>query len=329
MSALEEAQIGPAMEAQVELVTPAKAMDWLQNAARNRHVSDSTVRRYGSDMLGGRWTLNGQGIIFDANGKLVDGRHRLTAIVATNCEVTMLVVRGAPPEAFETMDSGRTRTLAHTLAIEGHKNTGATSATARITWAYAAGVNLKYGATRTELLNLIRAHPMIEEYTTTITNRDGYAKPMGVPRSALASILALANDARKLDDQVAAFLEGFLTGEGLFAGDPRLTLRRWLARQRAETGYGGTRISEPFFAATSKAWSAYVMNRQLKEIRLPSFFNRETLPIEGFKSKQFGDVPDMARYSFAALGPEPLQLDDKLADWVMGPEADDPSAAST
>jgi hypothetical protein len=306
MSAAEAPAILPAMDAQVEVVTPAKALAWLENAARNRGISDATVRRYGSDMQAGRWTLNGQGIIFDANGRLVDGRHRLTAICATGCEVTMLVVRGAPPGAFETMDSGRTRTLANTLSIEGHKNTGATAATARIVWAYAAGVNLKYGSSRTELLNLIRAHPLIEEYTATIANRDYYTKPMGVPKSALAAMLALANDAKKLDDQVTSFLNGFITGEGLFGGDPRLTLRRWLARQRADVGHGGTRIAEPFFAAATKAWNAWVMNKQAKEIRLPMFFNRETLQLEGFNPKQFGDVPDLSRYSFAALGPEPL-----------------------
>lgn len=294
----------PHMEASVETVTPAKALEWLENAARNRHIADSTVRRYGADMLAGRWHLNGQGIIFDSNGKLVDGRHRLTAIAATGVTVQLLVVRGAKPEAFETMDSGRVRSLANTLAIDGHKNTNATGATARMVWAFAAGVNLKYGSSRTELLNLIRAHPLIEEYTTMICNRDGYTKPMGVPRSGLAAVLALANQERKLDDQVHAFVEAFVTGEGLFQGDPRLTLRRWLARMRAETGAGGSRIAEPFFAATCKAWTAFVMNSDLPTVRLPMFFNRETLEIKGFDQKAWGDVPDLSRYSFAALGPE-------------------------
>jgi hypothetical protein len=307
MSALEAPAKLPAMDAQVELITPAKALRWLENAAKNRGISDQVVRRYGGDMQAGRWTLNGQGIIFDVNGRLVDGRHRLTAVQATGCEVVMLVVRGAPPGAFETMDSGRARSLANTLAIEGHKFTGATAATARITWAYAAGVNLKYGSSRTELLNLIRAHRMIEEYTAYIANRDYLVKSMGLPKSALAALLVLANDARKLDDQANSFLDGVITGEGLFHGDPRLTLRRWLVRQRADVGHGGTRIAEPFFAAASKAWNAWVMNRSLKDIRLPFFFNRETLPLEGFDVKQFGDVPDLSRTSFAALGSEPLR----------------------
>ena len=294
----------PQMEAAVEIVTPAKALAWLETAAKNRNISDQTVRRYGSDMMAERWRLNGQGIIFSAEGQLLDGRHRLTAVVATGLDVPMLIVRGAKDDSFETMDSGKGRTLANVLSIEGAKNAASTAATARIVWAYVAGVNLKYGSSRTELLNLIRAHPLISEYTAQIVHRDAYTKPLGVPRSALAALLALANQERKLDNQVTGFLAGFITGEGLFGGDPRLTLRRWLSRQRADVGAGGSRIAEPFFAATAKAWDAFVMNRPMKEIRLPMFFNRGTIGIKGFDLAQWGDVPDLSRFSFAALGPE-------------------------
>src|SRR5215472_1800793 len=90
----------PHMEASVEDVTPEQALAWLTNAARNRQINDTAVRRYGQDMANGRWRLNGQGLIFDTDGKLVDGRHRLTAVAATGCTVQMLIVRGAKPEAF-------------------------------------------------------------------------------------------------------------------------------------------------------------------------------------------------------------------------------------
>ncbi|HLY79784.1 MAG TPA: hypothetical protein VKQ70_10445 [Caulobacteraceae bacterium] len=295
------------MEATVEVVTPAKALEWLQSAARNRHITDSVVRRYGADMQAGRWTLNGQGIIFNTEGQLVDGRHRLTAVVATECEVPMLVVRGAPPGAFETMDSGRGRTLAHTLQIEGTKNAAAVSAAARIVFAYVSGMNLKHSATRMELLDLIRRHPLIDEYATLIANKDYLIKPLGVPRSSFAAILALGNNARDRDATVTEFIDGFITGEGLFSGDPRLTLRRWLARQRQETGFSGGRIAEPFFAALARAWSAFASDHDLPLIRLPMMFNRHTIHIEGFDLEHWGDVPDMSARSFAALGAEPVK----------------------
>jgi hypothetical protein len=292
----------PQITAQVETVTPELALEWLQNAARNRPIADPTVRRYGADMRTGRWQLTGQSIIFSIEGKLLDGRHRLTAVVATRCAIETVVVRGVEAEAFEMIDAGRTRTLANTLAIDGHKNTTATSASARMVWAYAAGTSLKYGTSRAELLALIRDHPYISEVVDMVIRRDALTKPMGVPRSALIATLVLANEGRKYDDQVRSFLEGFVTGEGLFGGDPRLTLRRWLTRMRQETGNLGARVAEPFFAATVRAWSAFLMNRDLTTIRLPMFFNRETLPLEGFDLALWGDVPDLSASSFSALG---------------------------
>jgi hypothetical protein len=293
------------MEATVEEVTPEKALAWLTNAAKNRQINDAAVRRYGADMESGRWTLNGQGIIFDVDGKLVDGRHRLTAIHASGVTVPMLVVRGAKHEAFETMDSGRSRTLANTLVIDGHKHAAATSATARICFAYVAGVNLRFSATRSELLDLIRRHKMVEHYAGHIASRDYLIKGMGVPKNSLAALCAIANNDSERDQDIKEFLDGFITGEGLFTGDPRLTLRRWLNKTRNEAGVGGARLAEPFFAAAVKCWSAFANNNDLGNVRLPMLFNRETLPIEGFDRKRWGDVPDLSRFSFAALGPEP------------------------
>lgn len=317
----------PQMQASVETVTPQMAMAWLTNAARNRPVANSVVRKYGREMEAGRWTLNGQGIVFSAEGKLLDGRHRLTAIVATSVEVQMLVVRGAKEESFETMDSGRARSLANVLAIEGRKNTTALSACARLVWNYAAGVNLKFAPTRSELLDLIHRHPLVEEYATLMANRDNLIKPLGLPKSAFAAVLALANDAHDHDQDVTEFIDGTITGEGLFRGDPRLALRRWLAKERASVGVGGARIGEPFFAAAARAWTAFEGDRDVTQLKIPMFFNIETLPIAGFDRARWGDVPDLSRYSFAALGPEPLSGDPDLAKWQTLGKGDGDSPA--
>lgn len=60
-----------------------------------------------------------QGIAFDENGELVDGQHRLNAIVEANIPVQMNVtynVHRAPGEVF-TIDMGRKRTYANIVAM--------------------------------------------------------------------------------------------------------------------------------------------------------------------------------------------------------------------
>jgi hypothetical protein len=76
-------------------VTPIQAANWLESNKFNRKISDVSVSRYARDMTNGHWTLNHQGIAFDDEGVLVDGQHRLMAIVKSGVTVKMMVTWGA------------------------------------------------------------------------------------------------------------------------------------------------------------------------------------------------------------------------------------------
>jgi hypothetical protein len=72
-------------------------------------------------MRNGGWTLTHQGIAFDENGELVDGQHRLNAVIEANVPVEMNVttnVHRQPGEAF-TIDMGRKRTYANVATMSG------------------------------------------------------------------------------------------------------------------------------------------------------------------------------------------------------------------
>lgn len=77
------------------LVTPEIAGDWLKKNTFNRSVSMGVVKKYATDMATGKWRLNHQGIAFDNKGTLVDGQHRLLAIIESNVSVPMLVTYGS------------------------------------------------------------------------------------------------------------------------------------------------------------------------------------------------------------------------------------------
>lgn len=84
------------MHSQVMKVTPALAKTFLDdNNTFNRNVSRHTVLKYAEDMASGNWHLNHQGIGFDDNGTLVDGQHRLWAIVESGKTVEIMVTWGA------------------------------------------------------------------------------------------------------------------------------------------------------------------------------------------------------------------------------------------
>lgn len=77
----------------IETVTPMKAARWLKRNIANRRVSPKVVRNYAGDMSRGEWLLNGEAIKFDRDGNLLDGQHRLGAIVHNGKSVRLATGR--------------------------------------------------------------------------------------------------------------------------------------------------------------------------------------------------------------------------------------------
>jgi hypothetical protein len=279
------------MKAQIEIVTPSQAKEYLERRLPNRNLSEHTALRYATDMRDGRWLNNGQGIVFDEQGNLIDGQHRCRAILISGCSISMLVVRGAPARAMETMDTGRARSLSDVLHIRGIKNSVVMSATARICWNYAAGVGFHYTPSKATLLSFVIQHPHLERAVATVE----FAKRAGmVTRSPMAALLALATAGDKLIKEAQEFTDGVVYGEGLWKGDARLTLRNWIASNRSDKTFTKQHVSEPTFGALIRAWNAFAQGRELSLIKLPPNINRDTAPVFGFYQIDWADVPDLA-----------------------------------
>ncbi len=111
-------------------ITPAMAANWLNNNFGNRPVSDDVVLAYARDMINGTWRATHQGIAFNDEDRLIDGQHRLRAIVRANVTVRMMVTFGLPSKIAGTemtmmdcVDRGRTRSVSDQLKIQhGLKN---------------------------------------------------------------------------------------------------------------------------------------------------------------------------------------------------------------
>lgn len=80
------------IRAEVKTITPQMASDILDRNVGNRRLSPALVQEYASYMKQGMWQENGQAIQLTDDGFLVDGQHRLSAVVLANQSVPMLVV---------------------------------------------------------------------------------------------------------------------------------------------------------------------------------------------------------------------------------------------
>lgn len=102
-----------------EFVNPVVAQQYLDTQKENRALYESRVERYATAMRLNHWVENGDSIRFNVRGELVDGQHRLRAIIVSGVTLRVLVVRGLPIEAQATIDSGKSRTLADFFKITG------------------------------------------------------------------------------------------------------------------------------------------------------------------------------------------------------------------
>ena len=105
------------MKPQIMLVTPAIAQSFLEKNTDNRSKRGWWSNSLASMIKRGEWITSHQGVAFDCSGKLIDGQHRLQAIVEANTAVTMLVVTDVPNEAYKIIDCGVKRTLSDLTGI--------------------------------------------------------------------------------------------------------------------------------------------------------------------------------------------------------------------
>lgn len=114
--------------ATIELITPEIAKEYLKFNKANRPLSKTTVLYFAEQMKKGLWKLNGEAICFAEGGMLVNGQHRLNAIVQSDCPIKTFVVRGVSTDSFATYDTGRGRTASDIFAISDVPNSTAISA---------------------------------------------------------------------------------------------------------------------------------------------------------------------------------------------------------
>src|SRR4051794_31155207 len=101
----------------IEDVTPAVAADMLAANTKNRTLRRTLVDVYAADMAKGNWQFTGEAVKISTDGVLLDGQHRLEAIVQAGVTVPMLVVRGLPRATQDVMDSGAKRSAADALRL--------------------------------------------------------------------------------------------------------------------------------------------------------------------------------------------------------------------
>ncbi|HTW89731.1 MAG TPA: hypothetical protein VMD75_17165 [Candidatus Binataceae bacterium] len=77
-----------------ELVTPEKAREFMRLSKNRRPVQPHSVSEYASIMQAGKWEDTGmQPVVFDKHGALINGQHRMLAIIRSGVAVRLHIIR--------------------------------------------------------------------------------------------------------------------------------------------------------------------------------------------------------------------------------------------
>jgi hypothetical protein len=117
-----------------ETISPEMAATYLALNTHNRPLVDNRVNTISDDIVEGNWVFNGESIKFSTTDKLLDGQHRLAAIVKAGKPVESVIIRGLDDVSQDTVDTGAKRTLGNVLALKGETYVNTLAAAIRLSY---------------------------------------------------------------------------------------------------------------------------------------------------------------------------------------------------
>lgn len=108
-------------------VTPEIAAKWLTKNDVNRKLREHRCAFLARAIEDGKWITTHQGIAFAKSGRLLDGQHRLRAIIMCGQSVDIWVATNVPESAFDVMDSGMPRKMHERLKSDPRRTAIATT----------------------------------------------------------------------------------------------------------------------------------------------------------------------------------------------------------
>lgn len=150
----------PGVEVYLLKIDPEVAQEILnRNIIGQRRLSPDAVERYASDMAAYEWVFNGAPILIDEKNQLIDGQHRLNAIIEADEAQIVVIVRGVSTDAMGTVDMNRRRSYADTLAMRHIKNHVAVAAINGRLWYWFHGNYGLKGVARVAVPKFLAATP--------------------------------------------------------------------------------------------------------------------------------------------------------------------------
>ena len=244
-------------------VTPSLAGDWLNRSDGNRSINWEYVAQLARDVKIGRFQCTHQGIAFDIEGRLIDGQHRLWAIVDADVPARLRVFYNEAPENIVNIDANRPRQAAQRITMQGVMGTVRNDELATLR-TMLAGIGLVFRRrTIHEEMSYLKVYRHPLHFALTALPRS--AQTAGVATALSWAVIARAWHSAPVETLIR-FGEVLRTGVGGYEEEqPILLLWKALAGTRTR---GGTREArQRRYGLIQRALAAYLDNERLSVLR--------------------------------------------------------------
>jgi hypothetical protein len=249
-------------------LTPEEASKLLAVSAHyeQRPLRRSNVERLTYAIESGQWQETHQPIALNRDGVVIDGQHRLTAIVAANRTVRVVIARDVPDESFSVIDTGAVRSPSDVLRLAGFHDTARLGASLRFLLVYDSIVGTtdsiqthRNKITSADILRLAKSDRGRELESsmkaavgvTQVMGRSGFATWMG-------AVIQIMRESPVDDGLCLEFIERLRDGANLKPGSPILTMRRYLTSEGGLIKVTGGERPQIGMGSTIKAFNAWL-----------------------------------------------------------------------
>lgn len=220
------------MYIQIESITPEKAKQYLEKNTNNyRGVNRGRVHSYANDMKKGLWQSNGEAIKFAENGTLLDGQHRLMAIVESGVTLEYPVVYDVKNDV-DLFDIGSARSTTQIATKMGIRDGARSNACIAAAGAITVGGFSSQGLSKGLTLEYLKDNEMLFEKAYRIAV-NGNKVPIARRASCIAAVFYMLKHG-KPDGKLYSFFSSVNSGfpaEGVESSSA-IVMRNWLLKQK-------------------------------------------------------------------------------------------------
>lgn len=247
------------------MLTPELAKRMLESNVNNRQLNQANLRFLKNEVVSNRWREISDPIQINEEDKLINGQHRLRAIVDLNISLPLRVETNVDSTIFSVIDTGNKRSGVDTLTIKHIENASVMATTIRYIKMMLTNGNSTTKVSNQEMINFIEDNPnVIEAVKFGVSNYKKGNKVITAPLLSTFYFLLTKNYKNEAEE----FLLKIALGNDIQPNCPSGAIRNRFITLKSDKNKNVK--GEKNMEYIAYAWNKFLNGEKVKSIKLPN-----------------------------------------------------------